>query len=131
MPFIESFEPVIGTNPKVLILGSIPGIASLQAQQYYAHPRNAFWPIMANLFDISSALEYCVALPPASLQSSWFQHIFALFRNKISPAKHHFTNRSFLTCRGAPRGYPLNTPGKHEGQPQGIAPTQSLKHAIH
>ncbi len=58
MPFIESFEPVIGTNPKVLILGSIPGIASLQAQQYYAHPRNAFWPIMANLFDIEWHDEY-------------------------------------------------------------------------
>ncbi|MBT4862004.1 MAG: DNA-deoxyinosine glycosylase, partial [Gammaproteobacteria bacterium] len=58
MPFIESFEPVIGTDPKVLILGSIPGIASLQAQQYYAHPRNAFWPIMAELFDVEWSAEY-------------------------------------------------------------------------
>ena len=58
MPFIESFEPVIGTDPKVLILGSIPGIASLQAQQYYAHPRNAFWPIMAELFDVEWSVEY-------------------------------------------------------------------------
>jgi len=58
MPFIESFEPVIGTNPKVLILGSIPGIASLQVQQYYAHPRNLFWPIMAKLFDVEWDNEY-------------------------------------------------------------------------
>ncbi|MCK4709867.1 MAG: DNA-deoxyinosine glycosylase [Gammaproteobacteria bacterium] len=58
MPFIESFEPVIGENPKVLILGSIPGIASLQAQQYYAHPRNAFWPIMAKLFDVDWSDDY-------------------------------------------------------------------------
>jgi len=58
MPFIESFEPVIGRNPKVLILGSIPGIASLEAQQYYAHPRNAFWPIMAKLFDVEWDNEY-------------------------------------------------------------------------
>ena len=58
MPFIESFEPVIGTNPRVLILGSIPGIASLQAQQYYAHPRNAFWSIMAQLFDVEWSGDY-------------------------------------------------------------------------
>ena len=58
MPFIESFEPVIGKNPKVLILGSIPGIASLQVQQYYAHPRNAFWPIMAKLFDVEWSDDY-------------------------------------------------------------------------
>ena len=58
MPFIESFAPVIGDNPKVLILGSIPGIASLQVQQYYAHPRNNFWPIMAKLFDVEWLDDY-------------------------------------------------------------------------
>lgn len=58
MPFIESFEPVIGTDPKILILGSIPGIASLQAQQYYAHPRNAFWSIMAQIFEVEWSDDY-------------------------------------------------------------------------
>ena len=54
---VQSFEPVIGRRPRVLILGSMPGVASLQAAQYYAHPRNAFWPIMGELF----ALEYQVS----------------------------------------------------------------------
>lgn len=58
MPLVKSFEPVIGHNPKVLILGSMPGIASLKAQQYYAHPRNGFWPIMAQLFDVEWPQDY-------------------------------------------------------------------------
>jgi TDG/mug DNA glycosylase family protein len=58
MALVKSFEPVIGTNPTVLILGSMPGIASLEVQQYYAHPRNAFWPIMAELLGITWEKDY-------------------------------------------------------------------------
>ncbi len=52
MPEVISFGPVIGHKPQVLILGSIPGVISLQNSQYYGHPRNLFWPIMAGRFDI-------------------------------------------------------------------------------
>lgn len=52
------FAPIIGDSPRFLVLGSMPGVKSLADQRYYAHPRNAFWPIMATLFDFDSALAY-------------------------------------------------------------------------
>jgi double-stranded uracil-DNA glycosylase len=55
---VQSFAPVIGERPRILILGSMPGVASLDAVQYYAHPRNAFWPIMAELFRIDASVDY-------------------------------------------------------------------------
>lgn len=43
---ICSFDPIIGKKPKVLILGSMPSVKSLEEHQYYGHPRNQFWPIL-------------------------------------------------------------------------------------
>lgn len=48
-PRVQSFAPILGPAPKLLILGSMPGVASLQAAQYYAHPRNRFWPLLEAL----------------------------------------------------------------------------------
>jgi len=45
----QGFPPIIGQNSKVVILGTMPSVASLEAAFYYSHPRNAFWPIMAAL----------------------------------------------------------------------------------
>ena len=54
----RGFAPILGANPRVLILGSMPGQVSLDTGQYYAHPRNAFWPIMAELFGFDPGLSY-------------------------------------------------------------------------
>lgn len=47
-----SFPPVTSKHPRALILGSMPGIKSLEMGQYYAHPQNAFWKILSALFDM-------------------------------------------------------------------------------
>ena len=53
-----SFQPIVDNHAKILILGSMPGQASLTANQYYAHPRNAFWPIMAQLLQFNPDVSY-------------------------------------------------------------------------
>ena len=52
------FPPITKSNAKILILGSMPGVKSLQDNQYYAHPRNAFWPIMIKLLSNDEKLNY-------------------------------------------------------------------------
>ena len=52
------FEPVVGTEPRILILGSMPSEASLAAGCYYAHPRNRFWPVVGECFGFDPALPY-------------------------------------------------------------------------
>jgi hypoxanthine-DNA glycosylase len=47
---IQSFEPIVDDQCKVLILGTMPGVMSLKKQQYYGYDQNAFWRIIYGLF---------------------------------------------------------------------------------
>lgn len=55
---LTGLAPILGVRPRILLLGSMPGAASLTEQRYYAHPRNLFWPFMRQLFAIPTELEY-------------------------------------------------------------------------
>ena len=55
---ITSFPPIISETSRILILGSAPGVKSLQMQQYYAHPQNQFWKILFHLFDEEYSVDY-------------------------------------------------------------------------
>jgi len=55
---VRGFGPIATRNSRILILGSMPGRASLAAGQYYAHRQNAFWKIVCSLLGIDPASPY-------------------------------------------------------------------------
>jgi hypoxanthine-DNA glycosylase len=54
----HTFGPVAPRDARILILGTMPSVESLRRNQYYAHPRNQFWPIMGKLFGTSPNCPY-------------------------------------------------------------------------
>ncbi|WP_199913888.1 MULTISPECIES: DNA-deoxyinosine glycosylase [Stenotrophomonas] len=56
------FPAQVNDDCRVLLLGSMPGVASLQEQQYYAHPRNRFWPLLSALCGFDAGLPYAQRL---------------------------------------------------------------------
>jgi hypoxanthine-DNA glycosylase len=58
--------PIVDDRTTVLVLGSMPGEVSLRKQQYYGHPRNAFWPIMSELLGFDVRADYPTRLSHVS-----------------------------------------------------------------
>lgn len=63
-PLLAGLAPVLDAGTRIVILGSFPGNASLAARQYYAHPRNQFWPLLSVVLNEDLAgLPYAQRLP--------------------------------------------------------------------
>jgi hypoxanthine-DNA glycosylase len=58
MPQVQSFPPIADARARILILGSMPGKASLAAGQYYAHAQNLFWRILGDITGAAPSLPY-------------------------------------------------------------------------
>lgn len=111
----QGFPPIADDRAVVLILGSMPSEASLRKQEYYGHPRNAFWKIMGELFvfdqtadyaqraaalkmnhvavwDVLQACERQGSLDSAIIDSSISENNFADFFQRHSNIRHVFFN---------------------------------------
>ena len=60
MTEVSSFPAIASPDARLLILGSMPGVASLQASQYYAHPRNQFWRLLGELLGFDPECDYAI-----------------------------------------------------------------------
>jgi hypoxanthine-DNA glycosylase len=81
----EGLAPVAARHTRLLVLGSFPGVASLQAAQYYAHPRNHFWPILGALWRIElAALPYAARLAELRRRGLGLWDVYARCRREGS-----------------------------------------------
>jgi len=76
----NSFQPLVGKVAHTLILGTMPGQTSLEHQQYYAHKRNAFWPIMLSfLYSVPPSYEHAASFCYADRCSQLLKGGYALW----------------------------------------------------
>ena len=74
-PVLQGLPPLLHANTRLVVLGSFPGVASLRAQQYYGHPQNQFWKIVATLLAVNEAEATAVLALPYADRAQWLlQH---------------------------------------------------------
>ena len=82
---LRGLAPVIGRETRLVVLGSFPSVASLQARQYYAHPRNQFWPLLSALWGVDLvAMPYRVRLAEAKRRGLGIWDVYASCRREGS-----------------------------------------------
>ena len=69
---LTGLAPLVSSQTRLLILGSFPGVASLQAQQYYGHPQNQFWRVLSAVFgDIYASSPLDPGASSYQMRSEW------------------------------------------------------------
>jgi hypoxanthine-DNA glycosylase len=84
-PRLVGLPPVIARHTRLVVLGSFPGVASLQAGQYYAHPRNQFWPLVGTLLgEALAAMPYRARLATLRRHGLGLWDVYAACRREGS-----------------------------------------------
>jgi hypoxanthine-DNA glycosylase len=82
---LDGLGPVVDADTRLIVLGSFPGVASLQAQQYYGHPRNHFWPILGAIWQLDlKAASYAERLAAARAHRLGLWDVYASCRREGS-----------------------------------------------
>jgi hypoxanthine-DNA glycosylase len=82
---LHGLPPVIDPRTRLLVLGSFPSVASLAAAQYYAHPRNHFWPLLSALWGLDlQAMAYPQRLHEALKRGLGLWDVYAHCRREGS-----------------------------------------------
>lgn len=101
-PMQEGLPPVIGRNTRLVVLGSFPGAASLAAAQYYAFPRNHFWPILSAIWGLDlRALPYEARLAEVKRRGLGLWDVYARCRREgsLDSAIHDAEYNDFASLR--------------------------------
>ncbi len=84
-PVLVGLPPAIGRETRLVVLGSFPGAASLAAGEYYAHPRNQFWPILSAIWGVDlRALPYARRLDTLKRRGLGLWDVYARCRREGS-----------------------------------------------
>lgn len=82
---LQGLSPVVGRATRLVVLGSFPGAASLQAGRYYAHPRNQFWPLLSAIWGTDlAALPYARRLAEIKARGLGLWDVYAACRRQGS-----------------------------------------------